>query len=155
MNQTMRLTNYDDTVNIAGIPTFFRIPYVPPEPEKLKRRKSQAPDQEALGGSIPQEFKPGPKQPLRKIDTPHIPDLLISVQGIDPQKYLHGHTLLGHTQGHQSHGHTQGHQAHGLTQAHQRAHLLGHPDQSQAEKSGKNSQKNHARKKKILRSISI
>ena len=36
MSQAMRMTSYDDTVNIAGIPTFFRAPYVPPELEKLK-----------------------------------------------------------------------------------------------------------------------
>ena len=87
------------------------------------------------------------------------------VQVIDPQEYHHGHTLPGHTQGHQPHGltqghqshdlpqghqprgHTQGHQPHGLTQAHQRVHPLGHPGQAQAEKSEKNSPKNHARKK--------
>ncbi len=37
--QSMRDSLYDDTIGIAGVPTFFRAPYVPANPEELKKNK--------------------------------------------------------------------------------------------------------------------
>ena len=39
MSESMRYSSYDDTVNIAGIPTFFRVPHVPVELGMLRENR--------------------------------------------------------------------------------------------------------------------